>query len=185
MKRTFIAVSIPLLPSVAALLTNLKIKLKNDNIKWVEIHNMHITLFFLGDTDSNKISEISTFLVETFSNFSTFEVELRGIGMFSKQGNPQVIWIGMKNYDQLVVLKKSIDIQLVEMGFNADNRPFKPHLTLGRIKYASNKNLLKNLVKDYENTQLGTIKINEIIFYESELTRSGPIYTPIKKIMLV
>ena len=185
MIRTFIAVPIPIITSVAACLTNLKSKLVNDKIKWIDPANMHITLFFMGDTEEEKIAEIETYLQDAFFDFTSFEIELSELGLFSRQGRPQVIWMGIKRIKELTEIKKSIDNKLSQIGFQPEDRPFKPHLTLGRVKYVSDKKQLNDLVQRDKMKVYGRVKINEIILYKSELTSAGPIYTPLETVQLV
>jgi 2'-5' RNA ligase len=77
-----------------------------------------------------------------------------------------------------------IDKRLAKLGFQAEKRPFKPHLTLARIKYLKNKKAFYEAVEKYRDTFMQTAKINEIIFYRSILKPDGPEYKPIAKIDL-
>jgi 2'-5' RNA ligase len=81
-------------------------------------------------------------------------------------------------------IKKSIDKELLKLGFNPDAREFKPHLTLGRVKWVNDKNYLRDVVSRDKDTFFQEIKVNEIIFYESILRAEGPVYKPIEKFIL-
>ena len=184
MKRTFVAVPIPLLPQLGGFATNIKHKLYREKINWVNLNSLHITLFFLGDTRETHIPQIGSVLKDSLSTVSAFEINLKGTGCFSRKGIPQVIWVGIDNYSPLSVLKSVISNDIEKFGYMADKRIFKPHLTLGRIKYLKNKQVLFDMIENNNTKDFGTVKINEIIFFESELTGSGPIYNSLEKISL-
>ena len=84
----------------------------------------------------------------------------------------------------LKYLKEKVDNVLEEFGFAKEEREFKPHLTLGRIKYIKNQLDLKNILSQYKDADIQEFKICEVVFYESQLTPAGPIYKVIKKFEL-
>ena len=109
---------------------------------------------------------------------------MNGLGIFKNINNPRVFWIGILHNKNLLYLKKEIDRILNEFGFEPDNKDFKPHLTIGRIKYLSDKEKVKTIMKNYENFSFGHVQISDFIFYESILTSSGHIYKEISMFKL-
>jgi 2'-5' RNA ligase len=81
-------------------------------------------------------------------------------------------------------LAAEIDNRLAKLGFQTEKRPFKPHLTLARIKYLKNKKAFYEAVEKYRSTFIQTTEINEFVFYRSILKPHGPEYKPIAKIDL-
>ncbi len=81
-------------------------------------------------------------------------------------------------------LAEELDIRLAKLGFPPEKRPFKPHLTLARIKYLKNKKAFYQAVEKYRNTFMQTAEINELVFYRSILKPHGPEYKFISKIDL-
>lgn len=184
MKRTFIAVKIPVSKQTAEIIQDIKSELQNEKIKWVEIFNMHITLFFAGDTDEEMIQKISTALEDVLKSKKSFTLRGKGIGVFKNLNNPRVLWLGIEKSESLQYLKCEIDRMMKKLGFEIENRPFKPHLTLGRIKSINDKRKLKQVLDDYENIELQNFEINKVFFYESKLTPEGPVYKVIKQVEL-
>lgn len=176
MKRTFIAVKIPLKKGALEIIQDIKNEFKNDKIKWVESWNLHITLYFLGDTEENRIEGVIETLKENLNQFEKFNLKLNGIGVFGAARDPKVIWIGIDKSEQFQKLKLIINNSLKELGFKVDEKVFKPHLTIGRIKYIRDKTKLKNLLKQHETLKLGVIEVDKVYYYESQLTQRGPIY---------
>lgn len=176
MKRTFIAIKIQLEKQKQEILFDIQQQLKDEKIKWVDFWNMHITLFFLGDTEEDTIPDISNEIRAQLERIKPFQLKLNGIGVFRSLRDPKVIWIGIKESGSLKVLKKKIDDVVVPFGFLIDKRDYKPHLTLGRVKLLKNKSNLKKVLDSYENYDFGKMDVEQVIFYESKLTPKGPVY---------
>ncbi|MDA3954915.1 MAG: hypothetical protein PF485_14805 [Bacteroidales bacterium] len=89
MKRTFIAIKIPISNKTQELLNRLKIDFEDEKIKWIEDNNIHITLFFLGNTEEGKINEISAELTKIFKRVKSFDILCKGLGVFRSVFNPK------------------------------------------------------------------------------------------------
>lgn len=184
MKRTFIAIKIPISKQTAEVILDIKSELSDDKIKWVEIFQMHITLFFVGDTEDEMIGKISDHLGELLKTQKPFKLNCKGLGLFKNLSNLRVLWLGIEESAPLQNLKTRVDGLMKNLGFEIEKRAFKPHLTLGRIKYIKDKDRLKNLLERYNDFEFQGFKIDKVIFYESRLTSDGPIYKAIKEIPL-
>ncbi len=184
MKRTFIAIEIPLSNQTVDFINNIKSDLKDEKIRWVASNNMHITLFFLGDTNENEIGSICTKLSGALKDIDSFELICKGLGIFRSVYNPKALWLGFDKSGMLNSLKVEIGKVISDFGFTIEERKFKPHLTLGRMKYIKDRNNLKLLLEKYKDTYIQKFQISEIIFYESQLTTVGPIYKIIQKFSL-
>lgn len=184
MKRTFIAVKIIPEDSMLSILKHLKESLQGEKIKWVDPDILHITLFFLGDTDEKLIPVITEKSQLLFREFSPFDLEFREVGLFRNVSDPRIIWIGTKENPTMKMLKSGIDNELSRLGFESEKREFKPHLTVGRIKWIRDKSRLMELIQLYRNQEVQCSRINKIIFYQSILKADGPEYIPLSEIPL-
>ncbi|MCF8335394.1 MAG: RNA 2',3'-cyclic phosphodiesterase [Bacteroidales bacterium] len=184
MKRTFIAAKISPGEKLLETYTKLRNELKNEKIKWVNSDQFHITLFFLGDTDEEMIPRVRTQIGNLIDQFSAFYINLSGLGVFKNLHKPRVLWAGIYQYDTLKEIKERIDEEMVSLGFPAEERDFKPHLTMARLKWINDKEKLKGLIEGYKNEDFQQVKINECIYYESILKPGGPVYKPIEKFIL-
>ncbi|MFC2076096.1 RNA 2',3'-cyclic phosphodiesterase [candidate division KSB1 bacterium] len=133
--RTFIAVDLP--ETVRDSLRELQAGLRgrSDGVKWVRVEGMHLTLKFLGEIDPDLVSGIDRVLQEAARSIKPFRIALSGLGAFPGLSRPRVIWVGVDGeLEPLQNLKSGIDKGLAELGFPKDDRSFKPHITLGRVK---------------------------------------------------
>lgn len=154
--------------------------LLNERIKWVDPGKLHITLRFLGDTSPSQVKSIIKILEETVPEFQVPEVEFMGLGLFRNIRDPRVIWIGMDPGPILPALKIRMDQKFEPLGYPPEGRKFRPHLTLGRIKYIRDQNVLKDLLEEYHDTLFQKNRPTEVVYYESILRPSGPEYLPLK-----
>jgi len=173
--RTFIAVEIQndgVLNSIEKLQSDLKIKAKP-----VSKENMHFTLLFLGEITEEMVTKIIEEL-KTIT-FSPIQVSFGGVGAFPNPKFPRVIWIGVdeKASQDLVKLATQVEEKLGPLGFKSD-RPFKPHLTIFRIKNSVG-DISKELDK-LKTVHLGHDTLSELKFKKSILTPSGPIYSDLQ-----
>ncbi|SHF65712.1 2'-5' RNA ligase [Mariniphaga anaerophila] len=182
--RTFIAVKPDAAPLLRQTISNLKNALCNEQLKWIEPHNLHLTLKFLGDTRPAQIDVINKELEQIARAFSPFCFQLKGVGVFKSNGKPRVLFAKIEDGEMLHQLADEMNIRLEKLGFEVDSRPFKPHLTLARIKFIKERNHFYRAVEAYQNTPLQNSKINEITFYQSILNPSGPKYISLKKFLL-
>jgi 2'-5' RNA ligase len=179
MKRIFIAIKVDPSNNLAEIMSSLKSELNNERIKWTDPENIHITLLFLGDTEETKIGEISTLLKDRCSGTGEFELIIKGLGVFKNLNDPTVIWTGIVPSMKLDQLNESIVNGVRNIGIKVDIRPFKPHITLGRIKSFNSKPVLKRFLEDYQEKEIQKIAVKEIILYESKLFQTGPKYNAI------
>ena len=173
--RTFVAAEISdekVLDSIAKLQSEIKI-----NAKPVSKENMHFTLLFLGeisDEMANKVME----LLSTVS-FSPIEMNLAEVGAFPNARVPRVVWIGVDQdaAKNLSKLAKQVEEKLAPLGFRSD-KPFKPHLTIFRIK--ERRNDISSELSKFKTASVGRQVISELKFKKSILTPEGPIYSDLQ-----
>jgi RNA 2',3'-cyclic 3'-phosphodiesterase len=185
MKRIFIAVKIDPGDSLIDMISDFKTTLKDEMIKWTETKNFHLTLSFLGDTEEDKIKAVGKMLNGVCEGPGDFDITIRGAGVFKNLKDPRIIWTGIEPSEMLNKLYESVYLGLKETGITIEDRTFKPHLTLARIKNIKNIDTLKSLIDKYMNTELQKQPVNEVIIYESLLFQSGPVYKPLRKFTLV
>jgi 2'-5' RNA ligase len=184
MKRTFIAIKIPLTNNIAEVYKHSKAVLKNEKIKWVEDWNLHITILFIGETEENDVEEICNVLSTNLKDINSFLLNIIGTGVFKNVYNPRALWFGIKESENLKKLHEIILNSLKSIGFDIQKRNFTPHLTIGRTKFIKDKNNFKKLIESLQEKEIERIKISDVYFYESILTSAGPRYEVIEKFIL-
>ncbi|MCE5344684.1 MAG: RNA 2',3'-cyclic phosphodiesterase [Bacteroidales bacterium] len=184
MKRIFIAVKVEAGINLLNMISSLKSGLENEKISWTNPDNIHITLAFLGDTKEKQIKSIGAILKEKCEGSGSFELILKGSGVFKSLNDPRIIWTGIELSEKIIQLNQLVKTGLTESGIVIEDRPFKPHLTLGRVKHIGDTGVLKRLLESYNDTEIQKVPVNEVILYESILLYTGPLYKPIVKIAL-
>lgn len=184
MKRIFIALKVEAGPALLDMISSLKSGLQTDNIKWTSVDNIHITLAFLGDTHESLIRALITMLSEKCGGYGKYSLTLKGCGLFRSFNDPRIIWTGIEPSERLIKLNESIMDGLKRLNIKMEDRPYNPHLTLGRIKHLNDKDLMKSLIEQFQNTEIQKVPVSEVILYESILLQSGPIYKPLAKFSL-
>ncbi len=156
----------------------------NADIKFVEPGNLHLTLKFLGEIKDNLVDDIHNRMEESFKDFSRFEVQLRGVGVFPSLQYIKVVWVGIEeNKENLAKMQESLEDNILNLGFKKEGR-FKPHLTLGRVKSPRNKDKLAEIITSIKDKEIDKIKVDRVILKKSVLTTKGPIYTTLREVML-
>jgi 2'-5' RNA ligase len=155
------------------------------DVRWVNPEKIHLTLKFFGNIEESRIEPIFKSIEEPIRNTLPFSLEVRGVGAFPHLRNPRVIWIGLVDgREVLVSFQKQIETQLEKIGFQPEDRPFHPHLTLGRMKSSRGKEELVGRMERHKEEEFGDFQVERVILFKSDLKPSGPIYTLLKEIKL-
>ncbi len=182
--RTFIAIKVVAEKRLSDLFINLKKSLAGEEIRWVDENNLHLTLRFLGETGREQVSETIKVLESVSERFHPFQFEIKGVGIFKNKMQPRVLFLAIEKNQILHQLANEIWNNLKSPGFDDNEKPFNPHLTLGRIKYIENKDAFYALANKFSDAKIQQVTVSEIIFYQSVLSSEGPTYKPIKIIKL-
>jgi RNA 2',3'-cyclic 3'-phosphodiesterase len=184
MKRTFIAVKIEAGEDFKEVVSTLRDGLANENIRWADINNLHITIAFIGETDETSVLDIKSMLERDLSGFGSIDFGLKGFGVFRNFKDPRILFTDIENPERLIeawdIIKKGLDALDIKL----EERSFRPHLTIGRIKYLRDRNNLEEMVRKYINVKLQNITVSEIVYYESVLLPQGSVYKPISIVQL-
>jgi len=185
--RSFIAIELD--EKIHAFLADIQGKLKASeaNVKWVKAENIHLTLKFLGNVTLDNIEKIKAILDEIAIGYKPYILSLSEIGAFPKLDHPRVIWVGTKEgVEETKTLAGDLEEELSAIGFEKEKRPFKSHLTLGRIRSPKNKQELKEIVETINNeiqaaSNEQRVSIEHLTLFQSTLTPQGSIYAPLHK----
>jgi 2'-5' RNA ligase len=150
------------------------------DLKSVEPQNIHITMRFLGDIQATTVDSIHEGMKKV--DFSAFNCEIHGVGVFPDLRYTRVVWAGItKGSDELQKIAEQLETQLRQLGFRADPRGFSPHLTLARVRTGRNKAELARIVQELTDYDFGTLKADCLRLKKSVLTPQGPIYSTLRE----
>ncbi len=182
--RTFIAIDTP--REVRQSLVDLVDRLRSSgaDVRWEPPGKLHATLKFLGETDSVQLERVVIAIEAIAAKVTPFTVRYSALGCFPRRDDPRIVWVGVDDSGgALLSLQKGIERSLVSLGFNPDDRPFHPHITLGRVK---TRRGVANLLRMLESITFHTepVSVHGIELMRSELRPSGSVYTTLKSIPL-
>jgi 2'-5' RNA ligase len=141
--------------------------------KSVPSSQIHLTLKFLGDTESSLLDEIVYALAAI--EHEPITIAIRSVGHFPPRGAPRVIWTGIHPVHNVVKLRNKVEKTLVDIGIERDKRKFSPHITLARLKNSPISRVTRFLA---DNSMLETppFSITEFQLYSSTLSQKGAIH---------
>lgn len=176
--RSFIAIEIN--DTIRGRLSDIQNTLKkvNGHVSWVQPQNVHCTLVFLGDIFQPAVDSVANALAKTAAGCKPFEIEISSLGFFGSARSPRIIWAGMTGQtDVLINLQGKITAAVLQAGLKPDEKPFKPHLTIGRVRSNRNAPALVEAIKANETKTFGKNSVGRVVLMKSQLTASGPIYS--------
>ncbi|MCX7755871.1 MAG: RNA 2',3'-cyclic phosphodiesterase [Anaerolineales bacterium] len=181
--RAFIAIEIPF--EIKQAISRQTASLRQSSgraIRWVSVENIHLTLKFLGQVSSANLELLAQSVRAECAHSTPFSIAVEGLGCFPNARRPRVLWIGLSAPPALIHLQHQIETSANRLGYPPDEKPFSPHLTIGRVREQASTAELQTLRLLLEQTHLpslGTFSVNEICFYRSDLKPDGPVYTRI------
>lgn len=179
MMRAFLALDPP--PEVLRRIIDLQGTLKKKiphGVRWVNSEGIHLTLKFLGNIFPSHRDSIKSLLPGVVGAHPSFTLSAGGVGVFPGISKPRVIWVGIAGETQgLFTLQHDIEEVLETIGFPRENRPFRAHLTLGRVKDPRALQGMETVIAQGQNFDAGTFTAEKLLFIKSDLTPAGAIYT--------
>ncbi|NWF76665.1 MAG: RNA 2',3'-cyclic phosphodiesterase [Nitrospirae bacterium] len=155
------------------------------DIKWVNPENIHLTLKFLGNTPQSFLTKINETLNEAVLPYSPFYIKIYGTGVFPNKKHPRVIWIGIKDSEILINLRNAIEQSISSLGYQKDEKEFKPHLTIGRVRSQKGIMHIINNLEDFKDKDFGSIYVDNIKLMKSDLKPKGAEYSCLYDIPII
>jgi 2'-5' RNA ligase len=151
-------------------------------VRWVPAENLHLTLKFLGDISSAHVEFLTQMLRAEADSHRCFDMHFTGLGSFPNPKRPRLIYIGIQASAELIALQHAVESGADKLGYRSKDRGFSPHLTLGRIKHASqmaaaDQQKIRHALERTQNDSLGIARVDYIHLYKSDLKPTGSEYT--------
>jgi len=144
---------------------------------WERPEKIHITQKFLGDVEVTRVEELSRAARRAAATIEPFELTVTGPGAFPSHGPPRVLWLGIEDASgQLSNLHRTLEDECAAAGFPRESRPFKPHLTLARIRTPHGARKLAAAHRE-SSFEPQTFTVSELVLMRSELGPGGSRYT--------
>jgi 2'-5' RNA ligase len=158
-------------------------------IRWTRAESVHVTLQFLGNVPANLVPQISAAVKEACEGTGPLNLVLGGIGAFPNVGRPRVVWIGIEGDTcRLRALATTIGQRLEPLGYKPD-KPFEPHITLGRVRETVRPDELRAIsqalaAQAARNSPKTSFTIRSVSLMESHLQPGGSVYTRLASVEL-
>jgi len=153
-------------------------------VRWVSPKNFHLTLKFLGDIEETRIHEIGAVLADKICPFPRLSINAKGLGVFPDLRRPRILWVGLAG-SALTTLVARVESALYPLGFATEQRPFTPHLTIGRWRHFDRPpKALGEELANWRDYEFGESLIDKVVLYQSVLKPEGATYQTLKVVSL-
>jgi 2'-5' RNA ligase len=147
-------------------------------ISWTKVANLHLTLQFLGYVEETVVEKIKPALQLVAAQYQPFDASVQDAGAFPDEKRPRVVWVGCDDTgSRLPALARAVQTATQPLGFVPEHHEFSAHLTLGRIKSPRPDAALTRAIDSLKDTTFGTLRVEAIHLFESQLHPEGSIYT--------
>jgi 2'-5' RNA ligase len=152
-------------------------------VRWVDPANIHLTVVFMGSLEEDLLDPVREEVEKAIEDSRAFQVDLSSAGIFGTVRNPRVLWLGLKgDIERMGKLRDRLQRSLAAFGIKEEDRPFRPHLTLGRFKEgAKGGRELEGILDKYRYIGGNPCTMGDLVLYKSDLRAGGPVYSPIYK----
>ena len=142
---------------------------------------IHLTLKFLGEISPEVAASVHSVLDDVAHGAVAFPVRVRGIGCFPSSRQPRVLWVGLEDSrGMLQPLQRAVEEGCTRVQLPAEDRPFSPHLTLGRVRREAGEGagaFVRSVLEREQSLDLGEMPVDAIHLFRSELRPSGAVYS--------
>ena len=141
---------------------------------------MHLTLKFIGNIANSHLDFLKQLLTRTAESHPQFDLQIGGIGSFPDSKRPRILWAGIHAPADLASMQRNIEAGTSRLGYEKEERPFSPHLTIARVRQNIEPTDLQKIRYAVDGIQIGNIgsaRIDSIHLYKSELQAGGSLYT--------
>ena len=180
--RAFIAIDLTpeIVQHLEQVSTQLKKRLEGIPVRWVPVDNIHLTLKFLGDVSLANVEMLKKILQTEVDGHHAFEISVGGLGAYPSPRRPRVVWVGVEAPTELAAVQSGVENAMARLGYAREERPFSPHLTLGRVSrnaVGRDERLIGESIEAIKLGFLGVARVNEVHLYKSDLHPNGAVYT--------
>ena len=153
-------------------------------VRWIPEQNLHITLSFLGEVGEDRASVVTDRLTGPWPA-SPFTVDVAGAGAFPQAGPVRILWLGITSgADRLIQMYGELCDRLGSLGFEAEKRPYHPHITIGRVKVAGSAASRKAREVLGAGTRVTSSRVQSLTLFRSCLSPAGARYEPLLRVPL-
>lgn len=181
--RAFLAVELP--PVIQARMAEAQRMFAEAgaDVKWVEPHNLHVTVRFLGEIDEPQRRAVEALAARVASRTAPTLLRVSRVGAFPSLRAPRVVWVGIdEGREPMVRMAEQLEEELVRAGFQQEERAFEAHATMGRVRSARRRTeLVERLAQFTWPSAPEPFVADHLTLFHSVLSPSGPTYLPLAR----
>ncbi|NNG07337.1 MAG: RNA 2',3'-cyclic phosphodiesterase [Desulfobacteraceae bacterium] len=180
--RSFLAFELPLeIKNIVARVSG-ELRQSTLNARWVKVDNIHLTLVFMGNIETEDIPAMGKGVQDVCQTHSPFDISLKGVGCFPNKHKPRVVWLGLDgDLEQMSTFRDALQKHLASFGIEEEKRKFKPHLTLGRFRKPKKMDVQQDqALSKHEDVSSSVCSLEELILFKSDLKPTGAVYTKLE-----
>jgi len=181
--RVFCAINLPLAlrERVQVHIARLRESVPEARASWNRDDKLHLTIKFLGDINVDRAPALSLAAERAVAGLKPISLIAEGCGAFPERGRPRVLWIGTVDEDEgLARLHQRLETECAAQGFLREQRAFRPHLTIARVRQPAAALELADAHRRMGFLPL-KFEANELVVIRSELSGAGSRYTDISR----
>jgi len=181
--RAFVAILLDETVRAAVAAVAERLRPLGGSVAWVPAANLHLTLQFLGEQPEERLAAAEAALDAAAARSAPIETALHGIGAFPGLEQPRILWVGLaQGAPEVRALQARVAEALAREGFPREERPWHPHLTIGRVhddrRWRREAGpALRQALAQAAATRFGTLRISEVALMRSDLSPRGARYT--------
>jgi len=178
--RLFLALELPATTAQELHAAAASLRDVEPDLAWVPVHKLHLTLKFLGEGDDARVAAIVEAADRVAARHRPLEVTLGGVGAFPNFRRPRVVWLGAEGEPRLELVHHDVEIATAELGYEVEGRPFRPHVTLARVRDPLSPERIRALSRaaraiGYSSTAF----VDRLTLFDSATGSSGARYRPL------
>ncbi len=148
-------------------------------VRWVDAHNIHMTVKVLGDVHGSRIDDVRAGLAKAVGDTKPFSLSIGRFGAFPSPKRPRVLWVGCENLPVLELLVDAVEREMSQLGFEPERggHAFRPHVTIGRVRRDARPAALRGIAKHLEGLEFfEESPVDSVDLMRSRLGSQGPRY---------
>ena len=186
--RAFICIQLErgLIAELTELRHRLERTLPGNSVRWNPPDQIHLTLKFLGNIPESQAGDLAAALRGACQGMAPFPLRAEGVGAFPNLRNPRIIWVGLPGeVERLLSLQKQIDSAAQPWNKEAEDRPFRPHLTLARIKSPHASRQIGQALQAAQFVSQHPWRVDQIFLMQSQLSSEGAVHSVLASVSLL
>ena len=188
-QRLFVAVPLPpeAVADCAILIDPVRLGPLGRVPRWVQLGTLHLTVRFLGPTAPDRVAQVEDAVVSVAASAGPFDVELAGAGAFPDDRRPRTLWLGIdRGASELGTLASRLNVLLTPLGWPADDRPYRPHLTVARLDAAPRADgvAVADELRAAADGWRTAFRADEVVLFRSHLGGGPPRHEAVRRVAL-